>query len=174
MAFAMAACVASASVHSPVYSTYVGRELRSETSEALYDKLNMELRRRLDVSDFLSRCELLNIARGELETLRKLPRDWNSYSAETPNDTAFALAYRILVAATGSRLAVTRIVPSADGGIGICFVREGRYAHIEASNEGEMTLVVIDRSDRSPEVAEIHEDADLTIALGRIRDAIGL
>ena len=37
---------------------------------------------------------------------------------------------------TLSDLALARIVPSAEGGVGFCFSKDDRYADIESSNEG--------------------------------------
>jgi len=78
----------------------------------------------------------------QLDDLRGLAPNWNSYGSPVPNSLAFQNLQYVLSAVSRSDLEVSKIVPSADGGIGVCFVKGGAYAHIEASNEGELVLVM--------------------------------
>src|SRR2546422_189828 len=155
-----------------LYGTYVGHELSTEPSLDLYGKSNTDLRRMVLVSDFLSTVEQSITVQRQIDQLRSLRRGWNTYGAEPPNDTAFELTDRILSAANRLRIDVTRVVPSADGGLGVCFVRGGRYAHIEASNEGELTLVMF-AGRETAEVSGIDSEESLLRALERIRDYTG-
>lgn len=148
-----------------MYGTYIGRELADDD---LYRESNRELRQRSRISEFLRTVEQRRLADLQLEELRELRRGWDSYDAEVPNTTAFRRAHEILTAAQQERLDVTRIVPSAEGGIGICFVASGRYAHIEASNDGELTLVMFSGNDPA-EIREIHDEPALVQALHQIR-----
>ena len=96
----------------------------------------------VDASDFLSAMERSHRATSEVQQLRHLVKGWDSYEAEPPSDWAISEALRIVGAAFNLRMEVTRAIPSADGGIGICFVKGDRYSHIEASNQNELTLVM--------------------------------
>ncbi len=149
-----------------VYGTYVGRELFDDD---LYRQSNTSLRERTRLSEFLRTFEERLVQDQQIRQLRGLQKGWDSYDAEPPNDTAFALIDRVLGAAQEQRIVITRIVPSAEGGIGACFVAGSRYAHIEASNDGELTLVMFSGNDPA-QVSEIQDDQPALVeALNRIR-----
>lgn len=80
----------------------------------------------------------------DIESLRGLPHDWNGYGSERPNETAIYNARSVLMALADSELALfpDRVVPSAEGGIAICFVADERYADIECFNSGDAAGVV--------------------------------
>ena len=149
----------------PVYGTYVGREL---ADNELYRQSNAKLRERSRISEFLRVVEQQRLLDQQIQKLRGLHRGWNSYDAEVPNATAFERTDQVLATAREHRIDVTRIVPSADGGIGICFVAGNRYAHIEASNDGELTLVMFSGNDPA-QVSEIQDEPALVEALNRVR-----
>ncbi len=96
----------------------------------------------------------------QLIELTKLKDGWDSYGAPAPNATAIEKAYRILNFLEGSDFMTIRILPSAEGGVGICFLSGDHYADLECSNDGEVigvrhigkqvpTLVETDGSDTS-------------------------
>jgi len=102
--------------------------------------------------------------------LSDLNQGWDSYAAPSPNRIAITKAIHILDFLDGPDLLNVRILPSAEGGVGICFVRGDRYADIECSNDGEVfgirhvgrhapTLLTTDGSDLSIKAAlrEIRE-----------------
>ena len=66
-------------------------------------------------------------------------------------------------------LVPTRIVPSAEGGIAVCFVHGDRYADLECLNSGEI-LAVTYRGVAEPLVWEVApESATLRTAIEHIR-----
>ena len=103
-------------------------------------------------------------AQRQIYALSFLDDGWDSYAAPRPNSAAIQRALRILDLLDGPDLMTVRILPSADGGVGICFVRGDRYADLECSNDGEVfgvrhigkqapTLMQTDASDVSIEAA---------------------
>lgn len=103
-------------------------------------------------------------AQTQLCLLGSLRSNWDSYGAPAPNEAAMGIAIRILEHMTPFDLSAAKIVPSAEGGIGFCFVVGDRYADIEASNDGDIlgvryvgkhtpTLIPIDGTDESIEKA---------------------
>jgi hypothetical protein len=74
----------------------------------------------------------------EVMALENLQVGWNSYSAPAPNPIATRNALRVLSLVEGSELLNVRILPSAEGGVALCFLREDRYADLECSNDGEV------------------------------------
>jgi hypothetical protein len=77
-------------------------------------------------------------AQTRLHLLESLKGNWDSYGAPAPNETAMGNATRILEHMTPFDLSAVKIIPSAEGGIGFCFVVGDRYADVEASNEGDI------------------------------------
>jgi len=104
--------------------------------EQLRAKVHEGLRATLGNSIFWAETLLRNKAQITLRSLAALRSNWDSYGAPTPNTTAIENAARILEHMTLSDLALARIVPSAEGGVGFCFSKDDRYADIESSNEG--------------------------------------
>jgi hypothetical protein len=74
----------------------------------------------------------------ELKALENLQVGWDSYNAPSPNALATRNALRILSLVEASDLLTVRVMPSAEGGVALCFVREDRYADLECSNDGEV------------------------------------
>jgi hypothetical protein len=110
--------------------------------------------------------------RVRIQALVGLRQNWDSYGAPPPNERAASNAIRVLNLLESIRLDPTRILASAEGGIGICFIRGDRYADIECSNEGEV-LGVYYIGPQMPALLETDaSDASILAALERIRDHI--
>jgi hypothetical protein len=152
---------------SPIYAPDPGsrpaRAYNLETSDLLKMKLG---------SAFLQSVEESRRVTMELDRLRSLQNDWNSYGAEPPNEIAFDKAKLILSIAQTLRLPISRVVASAEGGIGVCFVRGNRYAHIEASNQGHLAIVAF-AGQTTGRIDEIANAENLIGELEFIRDYIG-
>jgi hypothetical protein len=87
-----------------------------------------------------------------VDDMRSLHADWNGYGSEAPSDFARDIAKQILLSATG--LEPSRVVPSAQGGVGICFSHKGKYGDIECLNTGEILATTSDGTN-IPEVWEV-------------------
>ncbi len=110
--------------------------------------------------------------RRSVHALAQLRPNWDSYGAPAPNGRSIANAIRVLNLVESLNLDPTRILPSAEGGVGICFVREDRYADIECSNEGEV-LGVYYIGAQMPVLLETDAtDASISAALEWIRNHI--
>jgi hypothetical protein len=110
--------------------------------------------------------------RRSVHDLTKLRPNWDSYGAPAPNGTSTENAIRVLNLLESLNLDPTRILPSAEGGVGICFVREDRYADIECSNEGEVIGVYYVGAQMPTLLETDATDASISTALERIRDHI--
>src|SRR5262249_130159 len=73
-----------------------------------------------------------------LRDLEWLQWGWDSYNAPPPSRTATQNASRVVALIEGSDLAALRVIPSADGGVALCFIRGDRYADLECSNDGDV------------------------------------
>ena len=75
--------------------------------------------------------------RDQLSALRSIETGWDSYRAPAPNAVSLAAAEAALGTLRMLNARPDGVLPSADGGIGICFTQGGRYAHIEFENTGD-------------------------------------
>ena len=105
-----------------------------------------------------------------LNSLKTYPVDWNGDGAESPNEVSVSNGRRVLGVANELDFMPTNISPSAEGGVGISFVRGNRYADIECFNTGEMWAVTSDRVN-APTVWKV-EYSSIRSALEKIREHV--
>jgi len=123
-------------------------------------------------SIFWATMNLIMEAQSQLRTLAKLSRNWDSYGAPAPNPTSIGNAIRVLERMRPFDLTLAKFVPSAEGGIAICFARGDRYADLEAANDGCILGVRYVGMD-NPVLIEVNEsDASIDAALAEIREHI--
>lgn len=108
------------------------------SGETLRRDYTDEFIRRMWVSIFKKEQALLSDARHDLWSLTQLQDNWDSYGAPAPNDQAATNAERVLRLLQYFELSIARVLPSAEGGIGICFAQHDSYADVECSNDGEI------------------------------------
>lgn len=122
-----------------------------------------------DRSEFVRVQLQLDEARDQLSSSAVLAPNWDSYGAESPNAQSREDAGRILRLLQQLVIAPTRLLPSAEGGIGIVFSNAERYADIECLNSGEILLTTYFGME-TPLVREIGStDAELSAAIEKIR-----
>jgi hypothetical protein len=115
----------------------------------------------------LAQSPIFKKAEQKLEDMNKLLRNWNSYGAEPPNDESRTRATKVLTVLQDQFFPPTKVVPSSEGGVAICFIKDDRYADIEFLNTGEI-LAVTYRGVEEPTVWPILNDT-LDLAIDRIR-----
>jgi hypothetical protein len=71
--------------------------------------------------------------------------DWTVDGVEPPNSIARLNAVEILAVAETLAIKPTYVTASADGGVGVCFKKDGFYADIECFNSGEIWALFSDR-----------------------------
>ena len=74
----------------------------------------------------------------QVEVMRHLEDNWNGYGSQAPNDLAIQLAEHVVLS-SAPKLAPTRVMASAQGGVAIYFVRGRKRGDIECLNTGELT-----------------------------------
>ena len=142
-----------------------GQELRTEAKREFENSVKNTV--------FWASTFLLVKAKLKLWELSILKSNWDSYGAPTPNGVALRNATRILELLRPFDLALANIMPSAEGGIGICFAQDGRYADIELSNDGEI-LGVRYVGMETPVLIDVDKtDDSIKAALQEIRDHMG-
>jgi len=128
-----------------------------------------KIRRAVEASVYWRALEAFVRAEAQLMEFSRLTADWDSYEAEPPNATARECAAQILGILRTSNLPPTRVVPSSEGGVGICFVNGEAYADIESLNSGEL-LAVMYTGTEEPHVWEITQNEESIIeAVEQIR-----
>jgi hypothetical protein len=78
----------------------------------------------------------------ELDQLAKLSSDWNGYGAEAPNITALSQGRLVLDELNKISLKPDRILPSAVGGVSLCFFGSKKYGEVECYNTGETVAII--------------------------------
>jgi hypothetical protein len=76
----------------------------------------------------------------QIESLGQLPRDFNGYGSEAPNDESIRLASQVVLAA--KKIRPTRVLPSAQGGVAVYFVQGSKRGDIECLNTGEIVATM--------------------------------
>jgi hypothetical protein len=98
----------------------------------------------------------------------QLKNNWDGYGAHVPNETARAAATAVLDCLFARAVEPARIVPTAEGGIGLSFSgKNRRYADIECFNSGEILAVTSDRISE-PTVWAVDVEASLDETVERI------
>lgn len=100
-----------------------------------------------------------------IDAMALLRDDWDSYGALPPTRECREKVKKLLEAIS-SVLTPTRIVPSAEGGIGLCFYVEKRYGDVEFLNSGEVLACTSDGSG-NPIVWEVK---DIIASIKTIKD----
>lgn len=91
-----------------------------------------------------------------------------------PTDAAISKAWELWCLANARRVIPSKVVPSMEGGVGICFVRGGKYADLECFNTAELLGVISDRKG-SVDVFEVDplNERNVDDAISRIGLALG-
>lgn len=104
-----------------------------------------------DISEWLS--EDLD----QLQSLRSIPRQWESSGAEPPNSTAIGIASEVLVRLSQIDFRPDHIDPSTDEGVCISVRQGNRYADIECFNDGGI-FAVASKDNGDSQVWEVEPD----------------
>lgn len=106
----------------------------------------------------------------KLAQMKSLNVDWAAVGSEPPNDVARNLAVRVLNRADSMHHMIepAYVTASAEGGIGIVYKTQGRYAALECLNNGTIWMLWFDLK-MEPHSEQV-EDSDLEIryALERV------
>lgn len=105
-----------------------------------------------------------------LNSLINEPVDWDGNGAESPNEVSVSNGRRVLGILNEMAFEPTGVAPSAEGGVGISFVRGNKYADIECFNSGELWAVVSDRV-HTPDVWRV-EVSTIRASLEKIREHV--
>ena len=157
--------LAMATYPSAAYELRRGNEaVTSNYAEALQQILATR-----DDSEYWRELQLFEQAGRQIRELASLGSNWDSYGAEGPNESARRTAERILALLRSTLLAPTRIIASSEGGIGICFAHEDRYADFECFNTGEIVAVSYRGTDEPHAWEVAPDDAAIQTAIEQIR-----
>jgi len=120
------------------YSYFYEANAVGKAASELREEKQRELNEVTQGSVLRQRWLLVNLAQQQVTALSNLRTNWDSYGAPAPNEAAIGNATRILLQMDSPALQRVKIVPSAEGGIGLCFKTQDRYADLETSNDGSI------------------------------------
>ena len=138
-----------------IYLPLSGEEAEGQAFTPSLEKI----RRAVGGSVYWRALEAFVRAESQLMEFSRLAPDWDSYGAEPPNATAMDSAAQLLGILRSLDLPPTRVVPSSEGGVGICFVNGKAYADIESLNSGELLAVMYSGAEE-PQVWEITQNEE--------------
>jgi hypothetical protein len=104
------------------------------------------------------------------EGMKTMDDDWNGRGSDRPSNFVIEVATTILLTASNIRVP-DRVAASAQGGIGIFFYNDQKYADIECFNTGEILGTTAD-GDGEPEVWTINP-TETKAALEKIGNFLG-
>jgi hypothetical protein len=159
--------------HVVEYSVFYEANAVGKAANELREEMEKELNQVTQGSVFRQRWLLVNLAQQQITALSLLRTNWDSYGAPSPNQAAIENASRILFYMRSPELEKVRIVPSAEGGIGLCFKIRDRYADLETSNDGSI-LGVRYAGMEAPILIPVDGSEDsIKAALEQIRNHVG-
>jgi hypothetical protein len=88
-------------------------------------------------SSAIRREQLYSSLRDQLQATARLQKGWDSYSADAPTSRARRAAEKALEILRYLNAEPVAVLPSVDGGIGICFTNGAKYGQLEFLNDGE-------------------------------------
>jgi len=141
-------------------------ELADDEVMARYRKNEIEILASREGSSFLRQMLLMWRMQERLSAVAAVSQDWDTFGSEAPNRDAVLAAGNILKSLIRSDVVPDAILPSAEGGVAICFVRGNRYADIECLNSGEILAVTSTRHER-PYVWNLDQDSIATDSAAR-------
>lgn len=108
----------------------------------------------------------------QIQRMKDLRTDWDTYGAEPPNDDTVNFASELLMLLEIREFLPTDVVASVEGGVALSFTAANRYADIELLNSGEILAVTFTRQ-QEPIVWEVKKNkGDIFQAIERIYDHI--
>lgn len=100
-----------------------------------------------------------------LQQISNVKPNWDTYGGDAPTSDSIRNAKAIIGKAIVQGLLPSAILPSAEGGVAVCFATQLKYADIECLNSGEILAVHYGR-DEEPHawvVGQDENDAEITI-----------
>lgn len=92
----------------------------------------------------------------DILALNSLDDNWNSYGAPAPSELAIADALFVSGHLYDEGLVIDRVLSSAEGGVGLCFLDRMPGADVEFFNSGEI-LAAIYHIEEPTEVWDVRE-----------------
>jgi hypothetical protein len=101
------------------------------------DAIYLEELQKTASSNAVRKEQLYSRLRDQLQSLESLEPGWDSYAAPPPAPLARREAQRSLEILRHLNAEPAAVLPSVDGGVGICFNNGDRYGQLEFLNDGE-------------------------------------
>ena len=124
------------------------QEIGDPSVSIRYRTTDEEVIRSREISSYLRGVLAQSQFGRTLDGFSSLEGGWNTFGSEVPAQIAVAAADHAIRCLIGANLIPDAIMPSAEGGVAICFVRGGKYADIECLNTGEILAVKSTQGER--------------------------
>jgi|GraSoiStandDraft_38_1057308.scaffolds.fasta_scaffold217848_1 hypothetical protein len=91
-----------------------------------------------------------------------------------PSDASIEVAWELFCRLNLRHEPPTKVLPSPEGGVGLCFCRNGKYADFECFNSG---IILVAMSDRHGKIdvfeVDLHKEAEVDDVISRIGHFLG-
>jgi hypothetical protein len=104
----------------------------------------------------------------KIDSAVELRPNWNSYGAPCPSVESAELARRVLTLASTRSLPST-VIPSADGGIALCWDADDRHAYIEFGNDGDAVVGTYPGPTEAAVAEFVPSDSNILDAISKIQ-----
>jgi hypothetical protein len=116
-------------------------EIADDNISAEYRRTESEMIRSRQGSEYLSQTMARVELENKLRRLSRLSNNWDSYGSESPSPESISLALEIGASFIKLGLFPDATVPSSEGGVALCFIRNKKYADVEFFNSGSVIAV---------------------------------
>jgi hypothetical protein len=116
-------------------------EIADDIISAQYRRTEAEMILSRQNSEYISQTMAQVELGKKLRKLACLPSNWDSYGSEAPSAAAISSALEVGFLFIKLGLTPDVTVPSSEGGIALCFMRNNKYADVEFFNSGSIIAV---------------------------------
>jgi hypothetical protein len=116
-------------------------EIADDSISAQYRRTEAEMICSREGSEYVRQVIAQVELENKLRKLSQLTNNWDSYGSEAPSAAAVSSALEIGTIFIKLGLVPDVAVPSSEGGIALCFMRNKKYADVELFNSGSIIAV---------------------------------
>lgn len=116
-------------------------EIANDSISAEYRRTEAEMIRSRQGSEYINQTMAQVELENRLRKLARLSRNWDSYGSEAPSAASISSALEVAAAFIKLGLIPDVTVPSSEGGVALCFIRNKKYADVEFFNSGSIIAV---------------------------------
>lgn len=140
-------------------------EIADASIAAEYRRTESEMILSRQGSEYISQTMAIVELENKLQKLGRLSNNWDSYGSDAPSAATISSASRIGTIFIKLGLTPDVTVPSSEGGVALCFIRNKKYADVEFFNSGSIIAVRHSLQDDPKAWSITHDNAAIESAV---------